>query len=72
MGELVATGALDEAALDVAALDLGALATWGCTFLAGRELLVPATRSSTGIGPRGRLPHPANKPAATTHKTSKL
>jgi hypothetical protein len=51
-GELVATGAL--------ALALS-LAACGCTLWTGREVLCPATRSSTGIGPRGRDVHAASK-----------
>ena len=63
MGELVATGAVVLALL---------VAACGCTLWTGREVLCPATRSSTGIGPRGRDVHAASKQADNTLITIQL
>ena len=62
-GELVATGAL--------ALALS-LAACGCTLWTGREVLCPATRSSTEIGPRGREVHAESKQTDNTLITIQL
>ena len=64
-GELVATGA------GAGALALS-LATCGCTLWTGRDVLCPATRSSTGIGPRGRDVHAASKQTDNTLITIQL
>ena len=62
-GELVATGAVGLALL---------VAACGCTLWTGREVLCPATRSSTGIGPRGRDVHAASNQTDNTLITIQL
>jgi hypothetical protein len=64
-GELVATGAGAGAGAGAVALALS-LAACGCPLWTGREALCPATRSSTGIGPRGREVHAPSKQTDNT------
>jgi hypothetical protein len=70
-GELVATGAFAFAFAFALVLAL-APATCGCTFWTGREVLCPATRSSTGIGPSGREVHAESKQTDNTLITIQL
>jgi hypothetical protein len=71
-GELVATGALATGEGAIGALVGGVLAAWGCVFWLERDELGAATRSSMGIGPRGRLEQAAKTQTASTQMAAKL